>query len=96
VPGAAEDFHAYAVEWEPGEIRWYVDGIQTYVRNRETTPWLDEAFSRPFFLRLNLAVGGTFPGPPDARTAFPAEYLVDAVRVSARVPAGETAPASVP
>ena len=82
--GPAAGFHVYAVTWEPGSIRWYVDGARTYVRDRATTPWLDEAFGRPFFLRLNLAVGGGWPGAPDASTAFPADFLVDWVRVYQR------------
>ena len=77
----AEGFHTYAAEWEPGAIRWYVDGALTYTRTTATTPWLDEAFSKPFFIRLNLAVGGSWPGSPDAATAFPGDFTVDWVRV---------------
>ena len=80
----ADGFHTFAVEWGPTSLRWYVDGRPTYVRTPATTPWFDEAFRRPFFLRLNLAVGGSFPGDPDAQTAFPAEYVIDWVRVSRR------------
>lgn len=80
----ASAFHTYAVEWEPGAIRWYVDGQLSYSRTLATTPWLDRAFSQPFFLRLNLAVGGDWPGPPDASTAFPAQFQVDYVRVYQR------------
>jgi beta-glucanase (GH16 family) len=80
----AEEFHTFAVEWEPGALRWYVDDRLTYERTPATTPWFDEAFQDPFFLRLNLAVGGTFPGDPDADTVFPAEYVVDWVRVFQR------------
>jgi beta-glucanase (GH16 family) len=76
--------HTYAAEWEPGEIRWYVDGVLTYTRTRATTPWLDEAFSRPFYLRLNLAVGGGWPGSPTTQTALPADFDVDYVRVYQR------------
>jgi beta-glucanase (GH16 family) len=79
-----ESFHEFAVEWEPGEIRWYLDGALTYTRTSKTTTWLDEAFSRPMFLRLNLAVGGSWPGEVDADTAFPAEYIVDHLRVYSR------------
>lgn len=84
VPSAAAAVHSYAVEWEPGAIRWYVDGVQTYVRDRSTTTWLDEAFSRPFFLRLNLAVGGSFAGAPTPATVFPARFEVESVRVMVR------------
>ncbi len=86
VPGASpsSDYHVYAAEWEPGVVRWYVDGRLTYTRTRATTPWLDEAFGKPFYLRLNLAVGGSWPGAPSGATSFPASYDVDYVRVYQR------------
>lgn len=86
LPGDTYDtaFRTAAVEWEPGAIRWYVDGALTYERTRATTPWIDEAFSRDFFLRLNMAVGGGWPGSPDTVTQFPAEYVLDYVRVYQR------------
>ena len=81
----ASDFHIYAVEWEPAAIRWYVDG-QLY---KTVTPaslpagtrWV---FDRPFYLLLNLAIGGDWPGSPDAATVFPQSMLVDYVRVYQR------------
>ncbi len=86
VPNSAPsaDYHVYAAEWEPGAIRWYVDGELTYSRTTSTTPWLDSAFNKPFYLRLNLAVGGSWPGSPDASTRLPASYDVDYVRVYQR------------
>lgn len=80
----ADGFHDFAVEWQPGSIKWYVDGALTYTRTTNTTSWIDEAFSGDFFLRLNMAVGGSWPGSPDADTAFPAQYQVDYVRVYQR------------
>jgi beta-glucanase (GH16 family) len=85
-------FHTAAVEWEPGAVRWYIDGVLTYQRTLATTPWLDEAFGRPFYLRLNMAVGGSWPGSPNAATKFAADYVIDYVRVYQRSPA--TAPTS--
>jgi beta-glucanase (GH16 family) len=82
--GWNDGFHTGAVEWEPGVIRWYIDGVLTYQRTRATTPWLDEAFGRPFHLKLNMAVGGNWPGSPDAATEFPADYVIDYVRVYER------------
>ena len=76
----ADGFHTYATEWEPGVLRWYVDGVQVYRRDRGTTPWFDEVFQRPYHLRLNFQVGGWL-GDPDAETAFPADFEVDYVRV---------------
>jgi len=79
--GTADGFHTYAAEWDPGVIRFYVDGKLTFERNRDSAPWIDEAFAGRFYLRLNLAVGGTFPGSPNSATALPADMVVDWVRV---------------
>ncbi len=82
LPSAA--YHTYAAEWEPGAIRWYVDGQLTYTRTSATTGWLDSAFNKPFYLRLNLAVGGGWPGSPTDATVLPASFDVDYVRVYQR------------
>jgi beta-glucanase (GH16 family) len=79
-----DGFHRYAVEWEKGSIKWFVDDRLTYERTSPSTPWLDSAFAKPFFLRLNLAVGGSWPGAPDSSTGFPADYAADYVRVYQR------------
>ncbi len=80
----SDGYHVYAAEWEPGVIRFYVDGKLTFERNRTTTSWIDSTFNKPFYIRLNTAVGGTWPGTPDASTAFPADYKIDYVRVYKR------------
>jgi beta-glucanase (GH16 family) len=80
----AGGFHSYAVEWEPGSITWFVDGVKTYERNSSTTSWLDETFVDKFYMRLNLAVGGSWPGSPTEDTVFPAAFHVDYVRVYQR------------
>ena len=79
----ADDFHVYAVEWEPREIRWYRDGILYHSARPELVKgeWV---FEHPFFVILNLAVGGYWPGNPDATTTFPQRMLVDYVRVYRR------------
>jgi beta-glucanase (GH16 family) len=79
----ADDFHLFAIEWEPGgAIRWYVDGNLYQTRTQADLPagavWV---FDRPFFILLNLAVGGSWPGNPDATTVFPQRMYVDYVRV---------------
>ncbi len=79
----ADDFHVFAVEWEPGEIRWYRDGI-LYHTARPGMVGGDWVFEHPFFVILNLAVGGNWPGYPDASTAMPQRMLVDYVRVYRR------------
>jgi len=79
----AEDFHVFAVEWEPGEIRWYRDGIHYHTARPELVKgeWV---FEHPFFVLLNLAVGGHWPGNPDSTTVLPQRMLVDYVRVYRR------------
>lgn len=77
----ADGFHTHALEWGPGFLRWYVDDALTYERTINTTPWLNEAFSGPFHMRLNMAVGGNWTGSPDAHTRLPADFEVDYVRV---------------
>jgi beta-glucanase (GH16 family) len=79
----ADDFHLYAVEWEPKQIRFYRDGILYHTVTPELVKgeWV---FEHPFFVILNLAVGGDWPGNPDASTAFPQQMLVDYVRVYRR------------
>jgi len=80
----SEGFHTFAIEWERGSISWFVDEVLTYRRTATTTPWLDQAFTGDFHLRLNLAVGGVWPGSPDEATTFPARFQVDYVRVYRR------------
>ena len=83
-PGTfADDYHVYAVEWEADAIRWYVDGVRyaTVTPKDLSGPWV---FDRPFFIILNVAVGGSWPGSPDSTTVFPQTLRVDYVRVYQR------------
>ena len=82
-------FHEYSVEWEPGEMRFYTDGELvltcndwfTAVQGEDDKPY-PAPFDQPFFVQLNLAVGGNWPGNPDATTDFSkAEFEIDYVRV---------------
>jgi beta-glucanase (GH16 family) len=81
----ADKFHMYAVEWEPQELRFYVDGHLYNTITEEKLPagkkW---AYDHPFFIILNLAVGGQWPGYPDATSTFPQTMQVDYVRVYKR------------
>jgi beta-glucanase (GH16 family) len=83
-------FHTYAIEWSPNLIVWFLDGSE-YFRitpaNLGGDRWV---FDHPFFMILNVAVGGAWPGNPDASTVFPQTMLVDYVRVSAWTDGGGT------
>ena len=78
----ADDFHVFAIEWEPTRIRWYVDGTNYFTATDTMIPagtnWV---FNHPFFIMLNVAVGGNWPGYPDGTTMFPQQMTVDYVRV---------------
>ncbi|MFY1674567.1 discoidin domain-containing protein [Plantactinospora sp. WMMB334] len=79
----SQDFHVWAAEWDSRGIRFFLDGRQVFNASKETAentrgPWI---FDHKFYLILNLAVGGDFPGPIDATTPFPSQMLVDYVRV---------------
>jgi len=78
----SDAFHVFAIEWEPNQIRWYVDGNLYQTRTPADLPpgsaWV---FDHPFFMLLNVAVGGYWPGDPDTTTVFPQKMYVDYVRV---------------
>ncbi len=80
-----DDFHVFAIEWEPKVVHFFVDQelYATFTPSRlpAGTHWV---FDHPFFIILNVAVGGDWPGPPDSTTAFPQVMLVDYVRVYKR------------
>jgi beta-glucanase (GH16 family) len=84
-PRFADAFHIFAVEWEPDRVRFYVDdnlyATQTKADLPAGTRWV---YDHPFFILLNLAVGGNWPGAPDVSTVFPQRMLVDYVRVYER------------
>ncbi|MGW7654668.1 family 16 glycosylhydrolase, partial [Streptomyces tendae] len=78
----ADAFHTFAVDWAPDSITWSVDGNVYQTRTPADLGGKDWVFDKPFFLILNLAVGGYWPGDPDGSTSFPQQLLVDYVRVS--------------
>ena len=77
----ADAFHTFAVEWEPNVLRWYVDGNLYQTRTPADLGGDRWVFDHPFFMLLNLAVGGYWPGYPDGTTQFPQTLTVDYVRV---------------
>jgi len=80
-------FHEFAVDWDKDSITWTVDGFQFHqvLRSDLSGPavWV---YDHPFFLLLNVAVGGRWPGSPDETTTFPQTMLVDYVRVYGELP----------
>ena len=88
----AEDFHTYGIDWEPGKLTWYIDGVKYY----EESDWYTgidgqepvsypAPFDQPFYLILNLAVGGTWPGEVDETIDFANQpFVIDYVRAYQR------------
>ncbi|MCB8995356.1 MAG: glycoside hydrolase family 16 protein [Bacteroidales bacterium] len=75
----SDEFHVYSIDWSPDSIKWLVDGKQYFATEINTEEF--SAFHHKFFILLNLAVGGYWPGNPDETTVFPQEMKVDYVRV---------------
>jgi beta-glucanase (GH16 family) len=69
---ASTAFHTYGLEWDSTSVRWYVDGKLTATMNNVS--------NTPMYMLINLAVGGNWPGSPDAATSFPADFKIDYVR----------------
>lgn len=78
-----DDFHVFALDWEPGRLRWYMDGYEYHTLTPGDIPgkWV---FDHPFYILLNVAVGGFWPGYPDETTIMPQFMVVDYVRVYAK------------
>ena len=86
----SDDFHVYAAEWEPGAVRFYLDAkLYATFTSAEWPAGGTWVFDHPFFIVLNVAVGGDWPGSPDATSVFPQQMLVDYVRVYQRKKSGE-------
>lgn len=70
----ADGMHTFAVDWQPGELTWYIDGMEVF-NTTENVP------DQPMYMLANLAVGGNWPGSPDETTAFPSSFDIDYIRV---------------
>lgn len=79
-PDYSRDFHVYSMSWDPGQIIWYVDGVETQRALLDDYKIANQAM----YLIANLAVGGTWPGAPDEATVFPAEFELDYIRAYSR------------
>jgi len=71
---APHAFHVFAVSWGPHQLIWYIDGSEVA---RQPTP---ADMHKPMYMLANLAVGGNWPGAPDATTHFPAVLMIDYIR----------------
>lgn len=76
----ADDFHTFSVEWAPDSVTFFVDGQQYERHTPADTNGNTWVFNHPFFIILNVAVGGNWPGSPNASTQFPQQMVVDYVR----------------
>ncbi|WP_320069720.1 family 16 glycosylhydrolase [Micromonospora sp. RTGN7] len=88
----ADGFHTYRVDWEPNSIVWYLDGVEFHRVDPSRLGGNRWVFDHPFFMILNVAVGGYWPGYPDATTQFPQQMLVDYVRVNGYTDGGGPTP----
>ncbi|MFE1961601.1 family 16 glycosylhydrolase [Streptomyces sp. NPDC059479] len=78
----ADAFHTFAIDWSPDAITWSVDGNVYQRRTPADLGGRAWVFNKPFFIILNLAVGGYWPGDPNSSTPFPSQLVVDYVRVT--------------
>ncbi len=76
----SQKFHVFSIVWDASKIEWYVDDKKFFTGNKTDVNG-NYPFDQPFFFILNLAVGGAWPGNPDANTVFPQRMIVDYVRV---------------
>lgn len=82
-------FHLYAVEWAPDDIKFFLDNKLIAERTpADLPPGTRWVYDHPFFIILNVAVGGAWPGDPDTTTKFPQKMLVNYVRVYTRAKGG--------
>jgi beta-glucanase (GH16 family) len=78
-------FHRFAMEWDRHQIAFFVDGTVYFTVTRAAVEQRGKwVFDHPFYLLLNVAVGGSFPGDPDSSSTYPQSLLVDYVRVYQR------------
>ena len=81
IPKIEQGFHVYAAEWDAKSIAFFVDGVKVYTfapKEKTAAIW---PFDQPFYLLLNLAIGGHFGGPEVDDDIFPQEFIVDYIRV---------------
>ncbi|AIE86147.1 glycoside hydrolase family 16 protein [Fimbriimonas ginsengisoli] len=77
----ADGYHTYAIEWEPNQIRWFLDDHCYHTVTPADLGGKKWVYDHPFFIILNMAVGGNYGGNPDATTQLPQRLTVDWVKV---------------
>lgn len=81
IPCDVQQYHVYSIEWNENAIKWFLDGTKYWEGNIKDSINSTGEFHKPFYLMLNLAIGGSWPGSPDSTTLFPDTMSVDYVRV---------------
>lgn len=82
----SQDFHLFSIEWEPDSIRWSMDDKVYHAVNKASLAPYSWPFDKPFYILLNVAVGGNWPGYPDETTILPQKMVIDYVKVYQKVP----------
>ncbi|MDT7726324.1 MAG: hypothetical protein QOI21_2900 [Actinomycetota bacterium] len=89
-PNFSDAFHTYAIDWSPNKITWAVDGITYQTRTPADLGGNTWVFNHNFYMILNLAVGGYWPGDPNSSTVFPQQLVIDYVHVTDSATGGGT------
>ncbi|HKC37771.1 MAG TPA: glycoside hydrolase family 16 protein, partial [Chitinophagaceae bacterium] len=76
-----DEFHVFSLEWKQNQIKWFIDGNLFSTHTSAEFGTNNYPFNEDFFLIINMAVGGNWPGSPDATTYFPQWLIVDYIRV---------------
>ena len=69
----------FTFHWTPESMTWSINGVQVFAVDATQTPWFHQVFNKPYYLRVNLAVGGRWPGEPTASTQLPARFALDSI-----------------
>jgi beta-glucanase (GH16 family) len=77
----ADEYHVFSIVWKEDMIQWFVDDVLYHTVTPATTTPAPYPFNQPFFFIFNVAVGGQWPGSPNATTNFPQHFIIDYVRV---------------
>lgn len=82
----SDDYHVFSIEWSENEVSWFIDDVQFNTLTAQDVAPYNWPFNEEFFIILNMAVGGNWPGNPDASTQFPQTMHIDYVRWYQKAP----------